>query len=946
MKQIRSAAGTSWIWAAALALIPFIYFYPAILGKVTLAPGDGWGQIFGIRILIGELLAKGEGPFWNPYIFGGSPLLASLQPAALYPPTWIFAFLSPRAAMNLMVITTYHLALVGTYLFARRIGLNRSGALVAGVAFTFGGYMVVHLGHTSRIATAAWLPWILLAIEELYQRARWRWIALGAFFLALQTFAGEPQMNFYTYMVAGAYGLFSLTLREQQEQRFRSTVALVVMCVCGAMFSMAQLIPAREMLALGERASIGYDYFAGFSLPPRQTLGFLMPYFFGGAASDPYAVTYWGEWNPPETIGYVGLLPLLMGMVALIGARNRQTVFWGLVAGGALLLAFGSYLPFDLYRVMYRVPGYNLFRASGRNLFEFTFAIGILAGIGVTTLASLERRKARQVLSISVAILGAAMGVATIIYLFFLNRLTTKTPLPETAGFARNPDLWIPLLFFVLSVLAAYVYVRGRQTLAGVILVVVLLADAMSWSLAFEWTIVTTDVARSLQDSPSVKFIKEREPDLNSFRFFSYSSEPFGRNTELLNYPNFPITRGLQSLNGYDPLRLEAVASVAGALTLEGLPAQKEVFGLNHRGLDLFNVRYLLYEREDPKLAGGFNQYENIQFSRRPLGISLQKGAEEGMEVKATATEISIISEMGVSTHLENGAPVVSIILHTADGKTIERDLLVGRDTSEWAYDREDVRAAIKHDRAKVVESWPVDGFDGHRYLARLPFERAEIVHVEFKYKADSARIKVSAITFFDAATGVSQPFDSLFLSPKRWRELTRWGDVGLYENLKSQPRVWFVRRAELTPRADMLQTIQTGRLRNGEPFDPAETVLLESELFPPERPQWPSTTESKGEARLVRYKPNQIELVARNSETGILVLSEPYYRGWEARIDGVKTSIERVNYTFRGVVVPPGEHRVEFRFRSPSIRKGAIFFALGIMILGVGAWLRPMTRS
>src|SRR5262245_56154907 len=75
--------------AAALILPPLIYFYPAVMGRLMLAPGDGWTQILGIRILVGEMIRNGQPPLWNPYIFSGMPLLASIQPGALYPFTWL-----------------------------------------------------------------------------------------------------------------------------------------------------------------------------------------------------------------------------------------------------------------------------------------------------------------------------------------------------------------------------------------------------------------------------------------------------------------------------------------------------------------------------------------------------------------------------------------------------------------------------------------------------------------------------------------------------------------------------------------------------------------------------------------------------------------------------------------------------------------------------------------
>ena len=182
--------------------------------------------------------------------------------------------------MNWMVITTYHIALIGAYLYARRIGCNRVGSMIAGIAFAFGGYMTAHLGHTNLIAAAAWLPWILLAVEELYLNLRWRWVALGASFIALQLLAGEPQMTCYSIIVAGSYGLFSLTLRESRERRGRFLFGAVAMSVCGILLSAIQLLPERELLQQGERAALSYETFRRLLSPAPAFFPDNLPLFF------------------------------------------------------------------------------------------------------------------------------------------------------------------------------------------------------------------------------------------------------------------------------------------------------------------------------------------------------------------------------------------------------------------------------------------------------------------------------------------------------------------------------------------------------------------------------------------------------------------------------------------------------------------------------------------
>jgi Bacterial membrane protein YfhO/Dolichyl-phosphate-mannose-protein mannosyltransferase len=933
--------------AALLVLLPLIYFFPAVLGKVTLAASDGWSETLGIRMIIGEMIKNGQLPLWNPYVFAGMPLLAGSGSGVLYPPTWLFAILSPQAAMNLMVITTYHLALIGTFLYARRIGVGRLGAIVAGITFAFGGYMVAHLGHTSIIASAAWLPWILLAIEELYLKVRWRWVALGAIFVALQIFAGEPQMAFYSLLLAVAYLLFSIELRPAQERRLRFLLVTIAMLVCGALLSMIQILPRSEVLKFGDFAELDYENFSKYSFPPRQILSLIFPYFFGGASVGPDRVSYWGEWNLTEACGYVGMMAWLLALVALKCQkagywRHRLIVFWGLCALFALLLAFGSYLPFGIHYLLHGTPIYGLFPGSGRHLFEFTFAIAILAGLGVTGLTKVEWKIARRAVLFSSGILALIIVVGAIIYHFFADWFVTDKPLPPLAGSLTNPDLYIPIVFFILSVGALLIY-RGRwPVISAGALVAFLFLDLMSFGFYSEWR-TNNNLAEKLADAPPVKFIKERETDLNSFRILSHTGGHNDDGTRLLDYSDISIAKGLQSVNGRDSARLSGMANLAGGMTPDGRVSESKAFSQQNQEFNLLNVKYLLFEEGGRTEMVEKIESGGIKFGDPAIDLKLLPGESGQLEAKATGTELAFISSLGESNHLTNGSPVVRVRLRTNDGRLIEREIQAGRDTSEYAYDREDVRASIKHARAQVIESWDQPGFQGHNYLGRISFDRSEITTIELEYVPRDAGINITRATLYDAETGQSHFLRKSDIPNGRWLNLTNFGGVTVYENLKALPRAWFARRTALIPSHEVLETIRRGRFKDGTVFDPAETVLLEKEIFGNRRIGVANTSDAQpfpAEVKVTRYEPQRIELQTRNANSGFLVLSEIYYRGWEAWVDGQRTPVERVNYNLRGIILPAGDHRVEFVFRASSFRNGAVYSLLGILLLlsGVGA--------
>ena len=930
-------------------MLPLVYFYPAFTGSSSLAPGDGWFQNFGVRVLIGRMIASGFLPLWNPYIFGGMPLLASTYPGALYPPNWLFALFSPGVAMKAVVITTYHLALIGTYLYLRRVGLPRMAALAGGLSFTFSGFMIAHLGHTSRIAAAAWLPWMMLAIEQLYQRVSWRWIVIGSLFFALQFLAGEPQMLVYTALVAGAYVLFAVLFRPVTAPRWQLPAAAATMIVCGALLAAINWIPSRELVQQSGRAKLTYEYFSAFSMPPRQVVSLIFPYFFGGAVSRPYILAPWGpsDWgadNVAVSCGYAGMLALLLALAAICGPRRLRLVwFWGLIAALALALAFGAYLPFRLNELLYRIPVYNLFRGSYRHLLEFDFAVSVLAGCGLNYLAQMDRADVRRALRRAAAILGLLVATTAVVYCFFWPHLLTGKPRQPQFGSITNAEALIPISFFLLSVAAAWFYAVRRTRPAGALLIVLMLADLAAFGHAFEWRNATFDANAQLADPPAVKAIKARETDLNSFRILSHGAMPFVENYDALDFPNVSIARGLQSVNGYDVLQLRRFAAVAGEMTVEGLVQDSSAFDPQHQGFNLLNVRYLLNERRVPVDEFHGDKIGGVVFSRAPLSLKLKQGGHVEMALNnVPATELAVISSLSNSAALTDGTPVLRVRLHTSDGRVIERELQAGRDTAEWAWDRADVKSVIRHQRAEVAQSWDAGGFQGHRYLARLRFDRAEIVSVEFDFReagTEAVELSLERASLFDAPQQTSTPLDSRTLPASRWRKLAQFDSVDLYENLKALPRAWFVHEVQALHSAEVLQAVKIGRLKDQKPFDPAQTALLETEDFGGRRITLPATGPvNDAHVSVTKYEPQRIELVTRNAQPGFLVLSEVYYRGWEAWIDGQRVPVERVNYVLRGVSVAPGSHRIEFVFRSPGFRNGLNYSLLGLLILLTGS--------
>lgn len=136
---------------------------------------------------------------------------------------------------------------------------------------------------------------------------------------------------------------------------------------------------------------------------------------------------------------------------------------------------------------------------------------------------------------------------------------------------------------------------------------------------------------------------------------------------------------------------------------------------------------------------------------------------------------------------------------------------------------------------------------------------------------------------------------------------------VEVLENRDALPRAWIVHSARQSAQKETLEQLASGAA------DPRQTALLERpppDLDAPEDP-------SADRATVTAYEADRIQLHTATDARGLLVLSEPYYPAWKAYVDGEPVPLYVADHVLRAVPVPAGEHSVELRYESWSLRTG-----------------------
>ena len=953
--------------AFAVTLAPWLYFLPALMQGRVLCPDDGLLQNVPFRVTAAQIIRSGHLPLWDPYIFSGMPLLATAQVGIFYPLNWFYLFFSTTTATNVMVIATYMAAALGAYLYARRTGASIAGAAITSLAFQFGGAAIGQISHINIVQTAVLMPWVLWSVERYAETGSLRRGAITACLIAVQFFAGHQQAFVNSFLLITVYVVVMAITHPAIRKRYLTSLAFMA---TGLLLAAVQILPTFELLRRSERSAATYEFFTSFSMPKRFILTFVAPYIVGGGDGRLFRAPYVGPPFYAEMVGYVGVLTIILAMIAVVVKPDTRTKFWAIVALVCLLLAFGAYAPLGFYRLIYYVPLLNLFRVPARHLVEVDFALSVLAGRGLTVLGRQRANLRVQTITVVSAITVLLFTIFAVTFLrpteFHLARALPVTML-------RTPELFVPLLIAALSAYFLWRYARERRG-ATLLLFVLLVFDLGVWGQSSGWYVQSPHTSDDYFHQPeTVRALEQIAPaDRSSYRILTAPHEfnpalppvppSISHSTDwvLWTQPDVYMMHAIQNAAGYDGFGLERYGQLVGRMKVWGeLTDPDTTLRGPGREIDLVNVRYLISMRKQSTasaspaaFAPADQKYGGYLFAANDLGLSsLPQHRRLSFSVpEVQADHIGLITHLAWSENVPDDTVVAHLRLRLAGGQTLDFPLRAGTDTSEWSYDRPDIRARIRHRRATVATSYKVEdprgSYDAHTFVTAIALpEKATVTGGEVTVVADARWPDLSMSVF--RISLIDQPEDKTYAltrnmvttenesaetkaesSPARWKLSTQTPFVDIYENLLPMPRAWLASEIRVLNEAAMLDVIRSGRFADGSKWDPATTGLIEAPLHGEVIPN------SLGSAQIIRYEPNRIDVSTKADGPSVLVLGENHYPGWRTYIDGRAVDTLRVDYNLRGAVLPAGEHLVQFSYQPKSLLIGTAISLLAVVLL------------
>lgn len=878
--------------------------------------------VWPINKLVGSLYLNGELPLWNPYQAAGIPLAAQYSTRVFFP-YQIIEDVCPVWSWDYFILGRLLVAGFFTYLFLRLLALCKPAAFLGGATYMFAGPMTWYINKEDIANGAMMLPVLLYLLERQVQNNRYRDIAFSGIAFGLVILAGQPQAAIYILLLAVLYFTFRVVvLFRQIRMVLLRLYSLPVAFIIGLGLSLPLVLLFMEFYSYSFNTHTpSYKMGIRDCTPLKYIIALVVPTFHQIPTNERIFPDI-GVWD--QLGGYIGVLPLYlagMGVLASLGKRKDiqcQILYFFCVVGLVIVLKNFGVFPFYL---MGYLPLFNQAWSQmyAGDVFVFCFAVSAAIGYEILSKRVQHAEGSSKLLEDLLPRLGEyfkkewvqglTFGVFVFAMLYYFKYFIRK--------YLRSPEdvyqaQWLALqtiaigFFIVIGILVVILYNRKILSYVQVkILSLIALFMALmvvNISLMSDHYLALTEMQRrffppAVMCGESVAIMV-----LGAAVLFSYLS--IKREGGFLSF----IPLGLAELwyciprgYNYQAENQKLICFIIGlfvALALVSGRTKWVVVGIATFILSFFLIdmfaHYGYPDRYNPFIDAPYAKYLKDKNDGRYRVVAGDGVLFPNFASAMGICDVRYISSMNIRWYQDY---VMDNLWIMRPSTAMEGLWYTGR--PEFRY-------------MKVKEHRLEEDFTAKQRLYSL---------LGVKYVITPSNLDTTWQIPTADDNNENNPEHKLNYLP-----LVYHNEVNIYENPKVLPRTFITHNVEF---AGSYQEAQ--RCISSKDFDLRNTVVLDEKL--PEGFSVKGLKKGISTAVLKEYRANKVVIDAQSESPGILVLTDTYYPGWEAYVDGKPTKIYRVDGVIRGVAVNEGHHTVEFRYMPKS-------FTTGLWVAAVSAFV------
>ncbi len=369
-----------------LALLILGVLYPLSL-FIYIPKWDNINGYLPYRYFVSDYLWNGHLPLWNPFQRFGYLGYADLQSGCWYPVVWLLMLFGKYDITSLMIelLLTYLIAGLGMYKLSSYIHHCKKTAFILGLSYGLSGFMVGSSQLMVFLIGVAWLPWCIFALLKFFKTLHYKYILAAAVFVSLLVTGASPAFTIIlAYIFIGMFIYFFWNTRSELSSIKKGIIGGVIL-VCTMLLL---LLPYIQSFL---------EFFPYFNRGNKLAYqGFLIqnPFVFADYISFlfPYSVISDCDWFKITDLSlrnaYIGLIGFLGFIFTLIQFKNRNRYFFPLLLCIIISLVFALGDEFFIYKYLYHLPGFGLFRHPSFFRGYAMFCMLLLAGFSIKKIIS------------------------------------------------------------------------------------------------------------------------------------------------------------------------------------------------------------------------------------------------------------------------------------------------------------------------------------------------------------------------------------------------------------------------------------------------------------------------------------------------------------------------------------------------------------------------------